>query len=756
MIFHEFKMDVTPGIVPTVIHVKQYQTDLHLRVELYSRYGDVTFDSTPTVTIRGTKPDGVGFTKSGYVWTTSSTSVTAGFFVDEQMTAIAGHIPYEIVLEGENEDETLKTISATFYLDVQRAAMDADTITGDSDIREFETVVQQMVDEYLDDHPEKTTTVTPGSIDEEKLASSVVRDYKNSNYTISPGSIEESMLSTAVKNAYKNSNFTLGQNAVHTDNIANNEVTEGKLATAVQQEYKNDYITPQMFGAHGDGVNDDTSAIQALMNDTSGKPVYFPAGKYLMNGSVTVPGKNAWILDMGAAQIDYYGTDYAFKFGFLRNSNINLGRIWAHNGGCVLLEAVVDTNNLSQSVHSNYVNFHFVWLDAKNVTRATYQDPNYQFACVKAVQWGPNTSGVRTWMSEMRWYHGRLTGGRYGFHITRNSPNDNMSHWDFHEVVVEGVWTGFHFESAADGKTIGSFLFDGCRIENGEFPDTVSYGSYLIETIGKVTKMNWVVQQTFPYSRVSITANGNNNEYTGTDWQVYCSLWDSMRWINGDLIRTDHFYSLDGGLLAPTNSDLNTLVDPGNYYANTADIASTISNCPTSTAFTLKTEVRDGISTHGSANSRYIRQTLIDLNNIEYRRTGKTSDQGVTWTFSNWKKVTSEWVDISTSCITYDARYVSNGKLKIWYNEALGLISISGDSSISIPAGSTTIATLAENYQAKEYYTALSINHNITGEYDCVLYCMIYNRRDIIIKSSEQITGSIDISGIYLKYFTAS
>lgn len=239
MIFHELKMDVTPGVVPTIVHVKQYQTDLHLQLELYSRYGDISFENTPTVTIRGTKPDGTGFTKTGYVYDTSDATVTVGFFVEEQMTVVAGRIPYEIILEGENEDETLKTISATFYLEVQRAAMDADTIVQDSEGREFEAVVQQMVDEYLDDHPEITTTVQDGSITEAKLASAVVSAYKNSNYTIPNGTITEAMLSTAVKNAYKNSNYT----------IADGSVAKAKLATdAVSYiESMKEYIDDKIY-----------------------------------------------------------------------------------------------------------------------------------------------------------------------------------------------------------------------------------------------------------------------------------------------------------------------------------------------------------------------------------------------------------------------------------------------------------------------------------------------------------------------------
>ncbi|MDK6203300.1 glycosyl hydrolase family 28-related protein [Oligella urethralis] len=53
---------------------------------------------------------------------------------------------------------------------------------------------------------------------------------------------------------------------------------DGALPTTVLERISNEAVTPQEFGAIGDGVNDDTAAIQAALN--TGKSVYIPEGTY--------------------------------------------------------------------------------------------------------------------------------------------------------------------------------------------------------------------------------------------------------------------------------------------------------------------------------------------------------------------------------------------------------------------------------------------------------------------------------------------
>lgn len=76
------------------------------------------------------------------------------------------------------------------------------------------------------------------------------------------------------------------------------EVGEYKSEVDDLSKVVSKYVTPQMYGAKGDGVNDDTNAIQTALNNSS--CVHFPAGTYLISNSITIPS-NTSIMGSGKA-----------------------------------------------------------------------------------------------------------------------------------------------------------------------------------------------------------------------------------------------------------------------------------------------------------------------------------------------------------------------------------------------------------------------------------------------------------------------
>lgn len=130
MITHVFDLDMTPGGVRAEQRLNQYDSDFTLRIHLISSKGEFSIESGTTAEIRGTKPDGNVFSAAATVDAANAIVTVTG---DEQMTPIAGRAVFEITLKHNGNELSSKN----FYLHIERAAMDRDTIRSDSKIREL-------------------------------------------------------------------------------------------------------------------------------------------------------------------------------------------------------------------------------------------------------------------------------------------------------------------------------------------------------------------------------------------------------------------------------------------------------------------------------------------------------------------------------------------------------------------------------------------------------------------------------------------
>ena len=84
------------------------------------------------------------------------------------------------------------------------------------------------------------------------------------------------------------------------------------------------YFNVRKFGAKGDGKTDDTAAIQlaanAAMKDIKnqlmdGRTIFFPPGKYIVNGQINVKnislkGEDAIIYQQDSKAVTFYYTDF--------------------------------------------------------------------------------------------------------------------------------------------------------------------------------------------------------------------------------------------------------------------------------------------------------------------------------------------------------------------------------------------------------------------------------------------------------------
>lgn len=130
-------LDVTPGGYPTRINLNQYDNDFTIVFNLFSSSGEITIGSNATAAISGTKKDG-----NGYSVTASISGKTVTVAGDKQLTAVPGENVFEIVIY--DDDKEIRT--SNFIIDVERAALDKDTIVSQSKIRELVNVIDKTDD----------------------------------------------------------------------------------------------------------------------------------------------------------------------------------------------------------------------------------------------------------------------------------------------------------------------------------------------------------------------------------------------------------------------------------------------------------------------------------------------------------------------------------------------------------------------------------------------------------------------------------
>lgn len=133
-IFREFNINMIPGKPPLIIHVSQYESDFVYTFHLVSGKSILAIPDTAIAIIRGTKRDGNGFSKEASLDTENNKVVVIG---EVQMTACAGKNVFELAII--NDEKVICT--ANFFLDVERAPLDAGTIQSESVLRELQAII---------------------------------------------------------------------------------------------------------------------------------------------------------------------------------------------------------------------------------------------------------------------------------------------------------------------------------------------------------------------------------------------------------------------------------------------------------------------------------------------------------------------------------------------------------------------------------------------------------------------------------------
>lgn len=301
--------------------------------------------------------------------------------------------------------------------------------------------------------------------------------------------------------AYMKSNLN-----VSLENLLREMNDDGSLIGIIETDV---FATPQYFGAVGDGVHDDTTAIQAAID--SGKPVYFPKGTYRTTAPIEIVNTGVEF-NAENATINYEGNGYAFTISGLWRKTIKFGTVNATNGGCVWMNAPTANAGIA------YIDLYFTKFSA-----------HVNYSCIQA-----EVSAENAYINEIRIHNGQFASGKYGLAVYNDAGSTTsacrVNNWKLYNVGLEGAETGIYL--CAESNRIERFLFMGLRYAVNE--GTTCF----LETVGKCHFLNWfgsdkILYNTENYYKLSAeTARANffGNVFS-SDYSAYQSaLFDYGEW----------------------------------------------------------------------------------------------------------------------------------------------------------------------------------------------------------------------------------
>lgn len=388
-------LNMVPSGYPPVVYMSQYDVGRPIGFVVSASGSTVNLD-TYTVTLEATRTDGTAIT----VPVITSGNVAA-FATTAAMTNKADKYPANMVIVDSNENR-IASIPITML--VVKAAMDenAESIEEDQSLyQQYTGTVQALITEIRTD----VVDLQERKVQRYDTVAQMKADtaLKVGMYARTGGYYSVGDDGGALYRIYSTSPGT------YYEVLAN-----GLYAKLVPCGL----VFPEQFGAHGDGVTDDSAAIQRAIN--SGKTVCLGNKTYATGSSITLC--NNKILNFG--RVIYSGTDYAFILAPTANMDggyFVLGVVIADNGGCIKID--------STYAWLQYVTIDFIRFSA-----------NASKNCVYA-----NVAGTN-WINEIRFLNGRFARGSNGVYIDDGEKTDNLviSHWTFDKVGFEGITNGLN------------------------------------------------------------------------------------------------------------------------------------------------------------------------------------------------------------------------------------------------------------------------------------------------------------------------
>lgn len=347
----------------------------------------------------------------------------------------------------------------------------------------------------------------------------------------------------------------LNQHPEATTTVQDNSLEVSKLTDNAKLYLYKDYVTPQMFGAKGDGVTDDTDAIQDAIDYAfdNGFNVYMPSGTYIIskplllwwsnaevesetttNKSVSLFGKNKketiikkvtntlgtkndHKVDSVIIVLNQSYIDDNFKSSSLDGSSDNI----AWNGSISDLSIIGNAKRCEYGIYT--IGFYFARFNNINIFNCVNGFYGYTWNCYSYyTDIGVNFANV---------------GFNFGRTIIGSQTTMSFKNCHINGCSVKGFWIkgGARFENCSiDGGTCVAFYFDFTKKNNGDIfsRSTIvnahyesATGSFLYANRGIISVISSGIQTSVMSDKplISIT---NNSMVILTDVRSACRFVD--------------------------------------------------------------------------------------------------------------------------------------------------------------------------------------------------------------------------------------
>lgn len=265
--------------------------------------------------------------------------------------------------------------------------------------------------------------IPDGSVTTAKLADSAITTIK-----IADANITNAKLANEIVD---NSKVAVNA-AINSTKLAFTQTGTGAAARTVASKFT-EYVSVKDFGATGDGVTDDTTAIQNAFNTAAGIAVYFPSGTYVVSSTVTVSASKLVFGDgSNSTTITFTGT--------APDEVLNIAAT----------DVTVENLKIAVTVNSGTGSVVTISLSGSDVSRLVLRDLYitgnvYSGAsATHGIKLGDATDANDCLVSNVNFFQHNFaffTGNGFG------TSGNNAARWIFENCIVNTVKRGFSFNS---------------------------------------------------------------------------------------------------------------------------------------------------------------------------------------------------------------------------------------------------------------------------------------------------------------------